>query len=100
MGTSLREIHQHDGTATAVFDDDSTEDYDLIIGADGIHSTVRQRCFAVAAAQPVGRVAWRFVTAAPADLTAWTVMFGPAMSPSWPYPGWRRARTAMSTARF
>ena len=76
MGTSLREIHQQDGSATAVFDDGSTGDYDLVIGADGIHSTVRARCFASAGAQPVGRVAWRFVTDCTADLTAWTVRFG------------------------
>ena len=73
----LREIHQQDGTATAVFDDGSTGRYDLIIGADGIHSTVRAALLRQSpAAQPVGRVAWRFVTGCPADLTAWTVMFG------------------------
>ncbi|HSU35369.1 MAG TPA: FAD-dependent monooxygenase [Propionibacteriaceae bacterium] len=76
LGRAVREIDQHGGTATAEFDDGSLGRFDLIIGADGIHSTVRERCFDGTGAQPVGRVAWRFVTGCPADLTAWTVMFG------------------------
>ena len=99
MGTALREIHQQDGSATAVFDDGSTGRYDLIIGADGIHSTVRERCFDSAGAQPVGRVAWRFVTDCTADLTAWTVMFGRDVT-FLAIPLGGGAPTAMSTARF
>jgi 2-polyprenyl-6-methoxyphenol hydroxylase-like FAD-dependent oxidoreductase len=76
LGTAVREIDQQGGAATVEFDDGSLGRYDLVIGADGIHSTVRERCFDRTAAQPVGRVAWRFVAGCPADLTAWTVMLG------------------------
>ena len=63
MGRSVRGLSQHDDTVTVDFDDGSAGRYDLVIGADGIHSTVRQLVFGADAVRPVGQVAWRFVTA-------------------------------------
>ena len=43
-------------------------EYDLAVGADGIHSTVRRLAFGnEATARPVGQVGWRFVAACPSE---------------------------------
>ena len=52
-------------------------EYDLAVGADGIHSTMRRLAFGdQASARPVGQVGWRFVAACPSEITTWTVMLG------------------------
>jgi 2-polyprenyl-6-methoxyphenol hydroxylase-like FAD-dependent oxidoreductase len=62
MGASLQGLSQQDGTVTVEFDDGSAGRYDLVIGADGIHSTVRQLAVGGGAVRPLGQLAWRFVT--------------------------------------
>ncbi|HEX5210281.1 MAG TPA: FAD-dependent monooxygenase [Pseudolabrys sp.] len=61
-GMQLDDIAQHAGGVTAVFADGTRADGDLLIGADGVHSTVRARAFPGAPA-PVyaGYVGWRGV---------------------------------------
>jgi 2-polyprenyl-6-methoxyphenol hydroxylase-like FAD-dependent oxidoreductase len=76
MGRSVRALSQHDDTVTVEFDDGSVGRYDLVIGADGIHSTVRRLLFGADTIRPVGQVAWRFVTACPAEVTTWSVQLG------------------------
>ena len=44
-GTSITGIEQSDDAATATFDDGSSETFDLLVGADGIHSNVRRLAF-------------------------------------------------------
>lgn len=49
-------------TAGAVaFDDGTSDRYDLVIGADGAHSTVRELLFPAGALRPVGQYARRFL---------------------------------------
>jgi FAD-dependent urate hydroxylase len=76
MGVSLQGLSQQDGTVTVEFNDGSAGRYDLVIGADGIHSTVRQLAVGADAVRPVGQVAWRFVTECPPEVTTWTVLLG------------------------
>lgn len=67
----------HDGDSVIVeFGDATATRYDLVIGADGIHSTTRRLTVATDAVRPVGQVAWRFVTECPPVVTTWTVMLG------------------------
>jgi 2-polyprenyl-6-methoxyphenol hydroxylase-like FAD-dependent oxidoreductase len=61
---------------TLGFGDATADCYDLVIGADGIHSTVRQLAVGVCNTRPVGQLAWRFVTECPPDLTNWTGLLG------------------------
>jgi FAD-dependent urate hydroxylase len=77
MGTSVRSVAQRDDATVAVqYADGSADRYDLVIGADGIHSTVRRLVFGKGAVHPVGQLAWRFVTACPAEITTWTAFLG------------------------
>ena len=61
-GMQLEDIAPHDSGVTAIFADSTRVDGDLLIGADGLHSTVRARAFPAASA-PVyaGYVGWRGV---------------------------------------
>jgi len=76
MGLSVQRLCQEADTVTVEFVDGNTDRYDLVIGADGIHSTVRQLTVDAGAVRPVGRLAWRFVTQCPPELTTWTVLLG------------------------
>jgi len=76
MGLSPRSFSQQNGTVTVEFDDGSTDNYDLVIGADGIRSQVRQFVLGAGVVRPVGQLAWRFVTECPPEVTTWTVLFG------------------------
>lgn len=45
METTPERIDERANHVAVTFDDDTTETFDLVIGADGIHSTVREQCF-------------------------------------------------------
>ena len=80
MGVSLQGLsHQHK-TVTVEFDDGSAGRYDLVLGADGVHSQVRRLVVGADTVRPVGQVAWRFVTECPPEVTTWTVLLGRGVS--------------------
>jgi 2-polyprenyl-6-methoxyphenol hydroxylase-like FAD-dependent oxidoreductase len=60
------------------FDDGSSAGYDLVVGADGVHSTVRRLLFGVsdAAARPVGQYARRFLGTWPDAAPEWSLLVG------------------------
>ena len=77
LGTAVRSLEQETGgPVLAGFTDSRRREYDLVIGADGIHSTVRRLIGDDRPPAPVGQRSWRFLTACPADVTAWTVWLG------------------------
>jgi 2-polyprenyl-6-methoxyphenol hydroxylase-like FAD-dependent oxidoreductase len=80
LGRPVQRISQQGNTATVEFGDGSSDRYDLVIGADGIHSTVRELAIDVGAVRPVGQLAWRFVTECPPEVTTWTVLLGPEVT--------------------
>lgn len=45
MGTAVTDIEERRTGVAVTFDDGSTETFDLVVGADGVHSTVREQCF-------------------------------------------------------
>ena len=65
-GLQLEDIAQHDGGVTAVFADGTKAAGDLLVGADGLHSTVRARAFVGPVPRYAGYVAWRGVVDEPA----------------------------------
>jgi FAD-dependent urate hydroxylase len=77
MGVDVRGLSERDGTVSVEFGDGTASEYDLVVGADGIRSTVRRLAFGDATTAPaVGQVGWRFVTACPPEITTWSVMLG------------------------
>ena len=45
LGMTVASIVQDEKSATVIFSDGSTENFDLVVGADGIHSVVRELVF-------------------------------------------------------
>jgi 2-polyprenyl-6-methoxyphenol hydroxylase-like FAD-dependent oxidoreductase len=58
-GMQLEDIVQDDKFVRATFSDGSQADGDLLVGADGLHSTVRARAFDMPGPSYAGYVAWR-----------------------------------------
>jgi 2-polyprenyl-6-methoxyphenol hydroxylase-like FAD-dependent oxidoreductase len=61
LGVAVTDLIQHDDRLSVNFSDGSSGSYDLVVGADGIYSTVRR--LAVSSASPgyAGTMAWRSV---------------------------------------
>ncbi|MGH3269614.1 MAG: FAD-dependent monooxygenase [Trebonia sp.] len=68
LGLSVRAITQDAARAHAEFTDGSTGSYDLIVGADGIRSAVRELLGITTTPQPSGMSIWRVVAGRPAEL--------------------------------
>jgi 2-polyprenyl-6-methoxyphenol hydroxylase-like FAD-dependent oxidoreductase len=79
-GQSIKAVTVDDDGVTAEFDDSVTDRYDLVIGADGLHSTVRRMVFDAPAPRLVGQYARRFVVAPPDAPPEWSVLLGPGSS--------------------
>ncbi|RKR90489.1 2-polyprenyl-6-methoxyphenol hydroxylase-like FAD-dependent oxidoreductase [Micromonospora pisi] len=58
------------------FDDGRQGEYDLVIGADGRHSTVRTLAALGGPARPVGQVTYRSVVTGGPRVTDWTALLG------------------------
>lgn len=67
-------VDQRDRTVQVTFSDGSTGEYDLLVGADGIHSSIRRLLGVSGPAQPVGQQSWRFVIPCPPEIATWTVL--------------------------
>ncbi len=75
LGVSVTGLE--DGEAPRVsFSDGSTGTYDLVVGADGVHSTIRSLALGGAPATNVGQASWRFIADDVAGITDWTVLLG------------------------
>jgi 2-polyprenyl-6-methoxyphenol hydroxylase-like FAD-dependent oxidoreductase len=59
------------------FEDGDVETYDLVVGADGVNSTLRRLAIPEAPLpEYVGNVCWRFIVANTCDVSEWSVMLG------------------------
>jgi 2-polyprenyl-6-methoxyphenol hydroxylase-like FAD-dependent oxidoreductase len=58
-GRGVRSFEQTETRVTAHFSDGGSEEGDLLIGADGLRSTIRQQCLPELAPLYAGYVAWR-----------------------------------------
>jgi FAD-dependent urate hydroxylase len=76
MGRTVRSLERLDGPVRVTFDDGGGGDYDLVVGADGIRSSIRRLAVDDQAPAPVGQYGWRFVTACPPQVGTWTVYLG------------------------
>jgi FAD-dependent urate hydroxylase len=76
LGRTIRSLEHLDGPVQVGFDDGSGGDYDLVVGADGLRSTVRRLAVDPRPPLPVGQHSWRFLAARPPQVSTWTVMLG------------------------
>ena len=77
IGLAVKRLAQRDGAVSVDFSDGTSGAYDLVVGADGIHSSVRRLAFEpTAVPRPVGQIGWRFLAPRPPELTTWSVMLG------------------------
>jgi FAD-dependent urate hydroxylase len=77
LGTSAISVEQRDRRVSVGFSDGSTGDYDLVVGADGIKSTVRALTLTAAAPSDLGAMNWRSVAPIrPAGLTGLQMHLG------------------------
>src|SRR5262249_30193692 len=61
LGTSVRSLTQHDDRVSVVFSDGSSGSYDLVVGADGISSSVRALTLNTSSPAYTGAMAWRSI---------------------------------------
>lgn len=80
FGTSITGVEQLGTRCLATFSDGTTSEYDLVIGADGINSYIRQSLFPDVRPSYTGNVCWRFITKDIVGVEGWTVMLGDGMS--------------------
>ncbi|MGP3947341.1 FAD-dependent oxidoreductase [Streptomyces sp. 7N604] len=66
----------HDDGVHVEFSDGGSGRYDVVVGADGIRSGLRESVDPAAGARYLGQVCWRFLTDAP-DIDRWTAWLGP-----------------------
>ncbi len=59
LGTSIISISQSDDCVIVKFTDGSVDEYDFVVGADGIASTVRELALGATPLQSAGHVGWR-----------------------------------------
>jgi FAD-dependent urate hydroxylase len=76
LGRTIRSLEHLDGPVQVGFDDGSGGDYDLVVGADGLRSTVRRLAVDPRPPVPVGQHSWRFLAAGLPQVITWTVMLG------------------------
>lgn len=78
LGVSVQDL-QDDGSdsgVTAVLSDGSADRYDLVVGADGVHSTVRRLIGIDVDPEPVGMAIFRMEGPRPAAMTCSEMYFG------------------------
>lgn len=76
FGRSIASISTHSNGCEVIFDDGCVGRYDLVVGADGILSTLRKMTRIGDKARYVGSVSWRFITTNTTDISCWTAMLG------------------------
>lgn len=76
-GCTVEELRQGDFGVRVRLSDRCEADYDLVVGADGLHSQTRLKIFGPTAGEPIpGFHGWRFVTRRPESLTCPQYMLG------------------------
>ncbi|MFE7722543.1 FAD-dependent monooxygenase [Nocardia rhizosphaerihabitans] len=75
-GVTVRALTESESGVEVSFSDGSSGHYDVVVGADGVHSELRRIVNPDAGVRYAGQVCWRFVTANTAGIDSWTVWLG------------------------
>jgi 2-polyprenyl-6-methoxyphenol hydroxylase-like FAD-dependent oxidoreductase len=76
LGRTVGSLERVDGPVGVTFDDGGAGEFDLVVGADGLHSSIRRLAGDPRPPVPVGQRSWRFLAACPPEVTTWTVLLG------------------------
>jgi len=76
LGTTPTALSQEDDEVDVAFADGSTGTYDLVVGADGIRSSIRQLVLGGIRPRHLGQVSWRFLVDHSGAPGTWTAMLG------------------------
>jgi 2-polyprenyl-6-methoxyphenol hydroxylase-like FAD-dependent oxidoreductase len=77
LGVTFTEIAQSDDRVDVTFTDGTSASYDLVVGADGLHSTVRETLFGDSGKpQFTGQGVWRYNIPRPPELTRTIMCIG------------------------
>jgi 2-polyprenyl-6-methoxyphenol hydroxylase-like FAD-dependent oxidoreductase len=77
LGTTVATLTQEADEVVVTFNDGSRGTYDLVVGADGIHSSIRPFVLATVRPRHLGQVSWRFLVDQSGAVETWTAMVGP-----------------------
>lgn len=75
LGTAVRSLRDDGRSVEVTFGDGTTAAYDLVVGADGIHSTVRGAVFGGPAPVYGGQMVWRSLASTGSEATVPSVQF-------------------------
>ena len=77
LGVSLRGLIQNDNSVRVSLSDGTSVDYDLVVGADGINSTVRKLAVSSSSPKYAGQMVWRcIIPARPEGVVNMMVLMG------------------------
>jgi 2-polyprenyl-6-methoxyphenol hydroxylase-like FAD-dependent oxidoreductase len=76
LGMTITALDDDGAGVRATFADASTGVYDIVVGADGVHSWVRSAIFGGADARFVGQASWRFLVDGFPEISHWTALLG------------------------
>jgi FAD-dependent urate hydroxylase len=76
LNTTVTALEDQGSALQASFDDGTTGEYVVVVGADGLRSWVRSALFGDAQATFVGQVSWRFLVDGHPEISHWTVRLG------------------------
>lgn len=78
VGVTVAELKQDHSGVDVIFTDGSHKRYDLVVGADGVHSKIRAMVFGPGLKPHyTGQSVWRFTTQRPAETDAGYLFYGP-----------------------
>lgn len=78
FGVSVRKVRQEGARVAVALTDGSRESYDLVVGADGIRSSVRRLALGESKPRFRGQIGWRFIArrSSTTPVDGWTVYLG------------------------
>ena len=76
FGVTVGSVVDHGDAVDVGFTDGASGAYDLVIGADGVHSAVRRLVFGGPQARLLGQVSWRYLVEGRTDIAGWNGWLG------------------------